>query len=147
MLYIAADHAGWQLKEDLRNYLAEKGVEVVDLGNDVLDPDDDYADFAKDLAEKVVAEGVPGILICGSGQGMCLAANKVKGARAVLAHDEFTGRVAKEHLNANILCLGGRVLDLEIAKKIVNNWMSAEFLEDEKYSRRLAKVKEIEREN
>lgn len=147
MLYIAADHAGWQLKENLRDYLAEKGVEVVDLGNDVLDPDDDYTDFAKDLAEKVVAEGVAGILICGSGQGMCLAANKVKGARAVLAHDEFTSRVAKEHLNANILCLGGRVLDFDIAKKIVNNWMSAELLEDEKYSRRLTKVKEIEREN
>lgn len=147
MLYIAADHAGWQLKEDLKKYLADKGQEVVDLGNDVLDPDDDYSDFAKELAEKVVAEGKEGILICGSGQGACLAANKVKGARAALAHDEFTARVAKEHLNTNILCLGGRVIDLDLAKKIVSNWLGAQFSGEARHERRLGKIKEIEREN
>ncbi len=147
MLYIAADHAGWQLKEEVRDWLLKKGEEIIDLGNDVLDTDDDYPDFAKELAEKAVAEGARGILICGSGQGVCLAANKIKGVRAALAHDEFTGRSAREHLNANILCLGGRVTDFETAKKIVSNWLNAEFEETERHERRLAKIKEIEREN
>lgn len=147
MLYIAADHAGWQLKEDLKLYLMERGEEVIDLGNDVLDPDDDYPDFAKDLAEKVVAEGKRGILICGSGQGVCVTANKVKGARAALAHNDFTARSAREHLDANIICLGGRVTDLETAKKIVDNWLNAEFETDPRHERRLSKIKEIEREN
>lgn len=147
MLYIAADHAGWQLKEDLKLYLMERGEEVIDLGNDVLDPDDDYPDFAKDLAEKVVAEGKRGILICGSGQGVCVTANKVKGARAALVHNDFTARSAREHLDANIICLGGRVTDLETAKKIVDNWLNAEFEIDPRHERRLSKIKEIEREN
>ncbi|PJE59630.1 MAG: ribose 5-phosphate isomerase B [Candidatus Portnoybacteria bacterium CG10_big_fil_rev_8_21_14_0_10_44_7] len=147
VLYIAADHAGWQLKEDLREYLLGRGEEVLDLGNDVLDPDDDYPDFARDLAEKVVAQGARGILVCGSGQGVCLAANKVKGVRAALAHDEFTARTAREHLDANILCLGGRVTDLETAKKIVKNWLGANFEEAPRHERRLSKIKEIEKEN
>jgi len=138
MIYIASDHAGFRLKEEIKSYLDELEIEYQDLGPEKFDPDDDYPDFAFKVAEKYpdfafkVAEKVAknpdkdqGILICGTGQGMMMAANKVKGIRAVLAWDEFTAEMAKGQLNANILCLGGRVTPLEMAKKIVATWLSA----------------------
>ena len=146
MIYIAADHAGWQLKENLKPYLRELGYEFEDLGNEQLDPTDDYPDFAFRLAHNVLDnEGAKGILICGTGQGMCVAANKIDGIRAVLAHDEFTARTAAEHLNANIICLGGRVLDAEMAQKIVKRWLDAEFSDEERHKRRIEKIENIER--
>lgn len=144
MLYIASDHAGFQLKEELDEYLESLGYKFEDLGAYENNPQDDYPDFAVNLAEKVVQEGGEGILICGTGQGVCLAANKVKGVRAALAHDEFTAKTAREHLDANILCLGGRVLDLETAKKVVKTWLETSFSGEERHERRLEKVEEIE---
>lgn len=144
MLFIASDHAGYQLKQGLKEYLKELGVEFEDLGNESLDPQDDYPDFAKLVAQKVAGTDNKGILICGTGQGMCLFANKIPGIRAVLAHNEYTAQTAAEHLNANILCLGGRVLDIEQAKKIVKTWLQAKFSGEERHRKRLGKVEELE---
>jgi len=145
MLYIAADHAGYPLKETLKGFLADEGYEVVDLGPEELDLADDYPDYALKLAEQVAQdENAGGILICGTGQGMCMAANKVAGIRAVMVHNEFTARDAADHLNANVICLGGRVTDEETAKKLVKLWLETEFSENERHVRRLRKVAEIE---
>lgn len=147
MLYIASDHAGYPLKEALKPFLNEMGFEVGDLGNEQLDPSDDYPDFAYRLAKNIVdgEEEARGILICGTGQGVCIAANKVDGIRAALVYDEFTARSAAEHLNANVICLGGRVLDDDVAKKLVKIWLETEFSNEERHERRLEKIENIER--
>ena len=146
MLYIAADHAGYPLKEALRPYLVELGFDVQDLGNEQLDPADDYPDFAYRLSQNVLDnEDSKGILICGTGQGVCIAANKVDGIRAALVYDEFTARTAAEHINANVICLGGRVLDDDIAKKLVKMWLGTEFAGEERHARRIEKIENIER--
>jgi len=145
MLYIAADHAGFPLKEELKPFLEKEGYELVDLGAEELDTFDDYPDFASVLAQSVAEEeNAGGILICGTGQGMCMAANKVAGIRAVQVFDEFTARAAAEHINANIICLGARTTDVETAKKLVKIWLDTEFEEDERHMRRLRKIEEIE---
>lgn len=145
MLYIAADHAGYPLKEDLKFFLTKEGYELVDLGAEQLDPADDYPDFAKKLALAVAdSRDSGGILICGTGQGMCVVANKIKGVRAVFVYDEFTARTASEHLNANIICLGGRATDSEAAKKLVKIWLDTEFEEDARHVRRLEKIRKME---
>jgi ribose 5-phosphate isomerase B len=146
MLYIAADHAGYPLKEELKLFMEEMGVEFEDLGNEQLDPSDDYPDFAYRLAHHVLDnEDSKGILICGTGAGMCIAANKVDGIRAALVHDDFTARDAAEHLNANVICLGGRVTDFETGKKLVKMWLETEFSGDERHLRRFEKIQNIER--
>ncbi|MBI4708726.1 MAG: ribose-5-phosphate isomerase [Candidatus Portnoybacteria bacterium] len=146
MIFIAADHAGYPLKEELKPFLEEMGLEVVDLGNEELDPSDDYPDFAYRLAQNILdSEDSKGILICGTGQGVCIAANKVNGIRAALVHDEFTALSAAEHLDANVICFGGRVTDLETAKKLVKIWLEAEFSGDERHERRIEKIENIER--
>jgi len=141
MLYIAADHAGYPLKEELKPYLEELGFEVVDLGAEQLDLADDYPDYAKKMAEEVLAnEDSGGILICGTGQGMCIAVNRYEGIRAAFIYDDFTARSAAEHLDANIVCLGARVTDVEIAKKIVKIWLDTEFSGEERHRRRIEKI-------
>ncbi|MBI4837404.1 MAG: RpiB/LacA/LacB family sugar-phosphate isomerase [Candidatus Portnoybacteria bacterium] len=144
MLYIASDHAGYQLKEDVKRYLQSLNYSFEDLGAKEFNPNDDYPDFAFAVARKVVDEGGEGILLCGTGQGVCLAANKIKGIRAVSAYDEFMARQAKEHLDSNILCLGGRILDAEMAKRIVKVWLDTGFSGEERHERRLGKIEEIE---
>jgi len=145
MLYIAADHGGYPLKEELKRFLREEGYEVVDLGAEELDLADDYPDFAFKLVEQVVQdEDAGGILICATGQGMCMAANKTAGIRAVLVHNDFTALDAAGHLNANVICLGGKVTSPEEAKKLVKIWLDTEFLEDERHIRRLRKIEEME---
>ncbi len=144
MIYLGADHAGFHLKEEIKKYLEELGYKYEDLGNQEMDPQDDYPDFALKVANKAVETKEKGILVCSTGLGMCLAANKVKGARGVVVWDEFTAIQSREHNNANILCLAGKVLDLETAKKIVRVWMETEFSEEERHVRRLEKIKAIE---
>jgi len=145
MLYIAADHAGYPLKEELKEFLAGEGYEVVDLGNEQLDLVDDYPDFAEQMARSIIEdEEAGGILICGTGQGMCITANRFPGVRAALIYDEFTARSAAEHLNANIVCLGARTTDVETAKKLVKIWLDTEFSNEERHSKRLEKIEEIE---
>lgn len=146
MIYLGADHAGFNLKEELKKYLKELGYQYEDLGNKELEPQDDYPDFALAVARKVVETGEKGILICASGSGICLAANKVKGVRASVVWDEFTARQSREHNNANIICLAGKDLDLETAKKITQIWLEAEFTGEERHVRRLGKIEKSEAE-
>jgi ribose 5-phosphate isomerase B len=145
MLYIAADHGGYPLKEEVKRFLTEEGYEVVDLGPEELDLADDYPDFAFKLAEQVAQdEDAGGILICATGQGMCMAANKIAGIRAALVHNDFTALDAASHLNANVICLGGKITGFEEAKKLVKTWLDTEFLGDERHVRRLRKIEEFE---
>lgn len=142
MIYIASDHAGFRLKEEIKDYLDELGIKYRDLGPKEFDPDDDYPDFAFKVAKKVGQnpDEDKGILICGTGQGVALAANKVEGIRAVLAWNEFTAEAARAHLSANILTLGGQTTPLNTAKKIVAKWLSTGFSGDERHKRRLKKI-------
>ncbi len=142
MIYIASDHAGYRLKEEIKDYLNELGIKYRDLGARKPDPDDDYPDFAFKVAEKVSKnpDQDRGILICGTGQGMMQAANKVKGIRAFVAWDEYTAEQARFHSNANVLTLGGQVTPLEMAKKIVTTWLSTGFSGEIRYKRRLKKI-------
>lgn len=145
MLYIAADHAGYNLKEELKRFFDEVVYPYEDMGSKELNLQDDYPDFAVPLARRVAAEeNSLGILICGTGVGMCIAANKIKNIRAAVCYDEFTARQSREHNNANILCLGGKTLDPEVAKKMVKVWLETEFSGEERHARRLEKINNIE---
>lgn len=145
MIYLGADHAGFHLKEELKKYLEELGYEYEDLGNKQLEPKDDYPDFALAVGGKVAETGGRGILICATGFGMAIVANKVKGIRAAVCWDEFTALQSREHNDANILCLGGKVIDLETAKKIIRIWLETEFAGEERHVRRLKKIEEAEK--
>lgn len=144
MLYIGADHAGFYLKEELKKYFKELGYEYEDLGNKELDPQDDYPDFALAVGKKVAETGGKGILICATGSGMCIAANKVKGVRASVVWNDFTALQAREHNDTNILCLSGKAMDVEMAKKITRVWLETEFTGEERHVRRLGKIAEME---
>lgn len=145
MIYIGSDHAGYLLKEEIKKYLTELGREFEDLGNQELDAEDDYPDFAFAVAQKVAETNGKGILICGTGLGMALAANKIKGIRATACWNEFIASQSREHLDANILCLAGKTIDLETAKKIVRTWLETEFSKEERHIRRLEKIRKTER--
>lgn len=143
----AADHAGVELKDELLVALADSGHELVDLGGDGSDPHDDYPDFARTLA-RYVADGQAerGILVCGSGVGASVAANKVRGIRAAVAHDTYSAHQGVEHDDMNILCLGGRVIGSETAIECSRAFLGARFSGAERHARRLAKVLAIEAE-
>ncbi len=145
MIYLGADHAGFHLKEELKKYLEELGHEYEDTGAEEFKAKDDYPDYASKVAKKVVETNGLGILICATGSGICIAANKVKGARGSVVWDEFTALQAKEHNNANIICLAGKVLDIETSKRIVRLFLEAEFTEEERHVRRLGKIEETEK--
>lgn len=144
MLVIGSDHGGLNLKTALKSYLNRRGIDIVDAGTDSGDSVD-YPDFGLKVAEMVVSgEAESGILVCGTGIGMSIAANKIPGIRAALVTDVFMARMAKEHNNANILVLGGRVLDGQIACDLVGAWMDAKF-EGGRHQGRLDKIVEIEK--
>ncbi len=142
MVVIGSDHGGFQLKNHLKKYLQEKGEEVFDCGTES-EESVDYPDFAKKVSEEVLKKEAPGIIICGTGIGVSMTANKVKGIRAALAHDEYTARMAREHNNANVLCLGGRVLDPQEAEKIVDVFLNTDF-EGGRHQRRVEKIMALE---
>lgn len=144
-IVMGADHAGFELKEKLKRVLIEAGHEVVDVGAHTYDKADDYPDFAAAVARAVVAgEGERGILVCGSGVGASIAANKVKGARACLCHDIYSAVQGVEHDDMNILCLGGLIVGYELARKLVDGFLLAEFYDSGRYKRRLEKVLALE---
>ena len=125
--YIATDHAGYAVKEFTKAYVEELGHEIIDLGPDSADRVD-YPDFAKKCAEAVVVdEGSFGILICGTGIGISIAANKVKGVRAALCHDAFTATATRAHNNANILCFGERVVGKGVIESMLEAFSNTEF--------------------
>jgi ribose 5-phosphate isomerase B len=143
MIVIGSDHGGLDLKTALKNYLGRRGYTVTDAGTDT-DSSVDYPDFGQKVAEMVVAGTADsGILICGTGIGMSIAANKVPGIRAALVTDVFMARMAKEHNNANVLVLGGRVLDEQKACDLVGAWLDATF-EGGRHQGRLDKIADIE---
>lgn len=143
---IAADHGGFHLKTPLVEFLKKLGHEVIDLGTNSEAPVD-YPDFARAVAQEILAKKAErGVLICGSGVGACVTANKFPGIRAAICHDTFSAHQGVEDDDLNVLCLGARVVGPELAKDIVRVWVSASFSGAERHRRRLAKVLEIERE-
>jgi len=147
IIYIGADHAGFQLKERLKLMFENNGFVVHDMGNSEYEQTDDYPDFAKLVAEKV-AKGrtARGILCCNNGVGMCIAANKVKGARAVLTDNESIVREAVVDDDVNILCLGQGHLDMKDAEKIALVFLAANFSNEARHKRRLKKIAIMEAE-
>lgn len=142
---IGTDHGGFPLKADLVELLKKLGHEVVDVGAHTLDPKDDYPDFARAVGQAVQrGEAERGIIICGSGVGACIAANKLRGIRAGVCHDTYSAHQGVEHDNMNVLCLGGRVVGIEVARELVQAFVSAKFSGEERHARRVAKVMAIE---
>lgn len=145
-LAIAADHAGFPLKETLAEVLRAQGHEIVDLGTNSAERAVDYPDFAEAVARAVVAGEVErGVVVCGSGVGASIAANKVPGIYAALCHDTYSAHQGVEHDNMNVLCLGCRVIGPALAEEIVTAYVGARFqVEEERHVRRRRKVLAIE---
>lgn len=142
-IILGSDHGGRRLKEEIKGLLRSMDIEFDDVGCHS-DDSCDYPDYALPVAKKVAAgEFDLGILVCGTGIGMSIAANKVKGIRCAVVSDEFSARMSREHNDANILALGERVVGTDLAKSIVKTWVSTEFAGD-RHSRRLQKIQEIE---
>ncbi len=141
---IASDHGGYHLKAEVAGLLRELGHICDDLG-----PRDssavDYPDYAEKVAKGVAAGAYErGILLCGTGQGMAMAANKVTGVRAAVCQDTYSARMSREHNDANILCLGGRVVGSGLAAEVVKVWLGSDFSGDERHRRRLGKISALE---
>ena len=138
-LILASDHAGFALKERLKKTLDRLGVPYEDLGTHSTDPVD-YPDYARKVAEVVSREEVErGVLVCGSGQGMAMTANRYRGVRAALAYDEESARLSRAHNDSNVLALGGRMLDHERAERILETWLVAPF-EGGRHATRVLKI-------
>lgn len=145
-ILVAADHAGFRLKEQILVDIEELGHDVIDLGTDSEKPVD-YPDFARALGEALVAgRGDRGVLICGSGVGASIAANKVPGVRAAVCHDTYSAHQGVEHDDMNVLTLGGRVVGDELAKELVRAFLGASFSGIQRHVRRLEKILAIERD-
>ena len=143
-IIIASDHAGFGYKALLMKYLREKGQEVLDMGSFNEVPSD-YPDHAADVANALLQhKGEKAIIICGSGVGVSVAANKFKGIRAGVCHDTYSAHQCVEHDNVNVLCLGQRVIGNALACEIVDAFINAQFVKNERYQRRLKKILEIE---
>ena len=142
---LGSDHAGVELKQDLLSYLADLGYETVNVGVDQSEPPVDYPDYAEKLAA-VVRDGTAerGILICGSGVGASVAANKIVGIRAGLAHDVYSAHQGVEHDDMNVLVLGSRVIGTQTARELAHAYLNAHFTGEERHVRRLNKVKILE---
>jgi len=144
----SADHAGAAFKDDLMRRLAAAGLghELIDLGGDGSDPTDDYPDFAQRLGQ-AIQDGTAdrGILICGSGVGASVAANKMRGIRAAVCHDTYSAHQGVEHDDMNVLCIGSEVVGEELAGELVRTFLSAKFDGGERYVRRLQKIEEMEK--
>jgi ribose 5-phosphate isomerase B len=145
-LVIASDHAGFELKEEIRGYLAKQGYEVLDLGAYKVDPQDDYPDFAERVGDAIMAGEAPrGILICGSGVGVSIAANKMPGIRAAMCHDTYSAHQGVEHDDMNVLVIGARIVASALAYELVDAFLKAKFISsEERFTRRFKKVLAIE---
>lgn len=141
-IIIGSDHGGFKLKEKIKKYLEELGYEYDDFGTHS-EESCDYPLIAKEVAEKVAKSNGRGILICGTGIGMCMTANKVKGIRAALVYDEFTTKLSREHNNSNILCLGERTSNSENFKDLVKMWLETEFSPEERHHRRVKEMDDL----
>ena len=141
---IASDHAGFSLKVDLIEFIKHHGYTVIDLGTNSTESVD-YPDFAEKIGRSIQDKSADkGILVCGSGIGACIAANKMKGVYAAICHDTYSAHQGVEHDKMNVLCLGGRIIGPEPAKEIVEAFIKAEFSNDERHIRRTNKIKNLE---
>ncbi len=141
-IVLGADHGGFELKEEIKKYLTEKGHEIVDMGTHT--PDSiDYAPIAEKVGEYAVENNILGILCCGTGIGISIAANKVKGVRAACCSDYFSARMTRAHNNANLLCLGGRIIGVGLALDLVDVFLITEF-EGGRHQRRIDQITAIE---
>ena len=143
MIYIGADHRGYNLKEKIKNWLSERGFDYEDVGAFGLNENDDFTDFAKKVAEKI-GDSDKGIVICGSGVGVDEVANKFKGVRSGLAINEEQIRVARNDDNINVLALAADYTSEEDAKKIVSVFLETEFSGEEKHARRIKEIDKLE---
>jgi ribose 5-phosphate isomerase B len=145
---IASDHGGFQYKNLLLKEIREQGYGLTDLGAFKEDPLDDYPDYAEAVATALLkGEAEKGIVICGSGVGVSVAANKFKGIRAGVCHDTYSAHQCIEHDDVNVLCIGQRVIGIELAREIVCTFLAAAFSHEERHERRLGKIKAIEKKN
>lgn len=141
---IGSDHAGFPLKEHLASWLAETGHAVYDLGTHSSDPVD-YPDYAASVASAVLdGRAERGVIVCGSGAGACIAANKLNGIRAGVAHDGYTAHQMVEHDDVNVLCLGSRVVGQALAEDLIRTFIEAKFSRDDRHVRRLEKIRALE---
>lgn len=145
MIFIGADHRGFELKEKLKKHLIDEGFEITDLGNDHLDPNDDYVTFAEEVADAVAGDlDNFGIILCGSGAGVDMVANKVDGVRSALVFDELRAVQAREHEDANVISLPADILDEETAFAIVKAFLTTDFSGAKRHVRRLEEMEEVE---
>lgn len=141
---LGSDHAGYTLKEHLASWLAESGHAVYDLGTHNTDPVD-YPDYAAAVASAVLdGRADRGIVVCGSGAGASVAANKLNGIRACVAHDTYTAHQMVEHDDVNVLCLGSRVVGTALAEELINAFLGAKFVREDRFVRRLEKIQALE---
>jgi ribose 5-phosphate isomerase B len=145
-IYIGSDHNGYELKQHIADFLRRSGHEVVDEGDEKLDPQDDFPQFAGRTVHALLGDKdheSKGVLICGSGQGMCIAANRFKGIRACLCLDAAEARVARNDDDCNVLCLPGRLLNNEEAEAVVNAWLLTPFAGADRFKRRIKELDEL----
>ena len=144
MLYLASDHAGFEHKEKLKKYLDTLGVQFEDMGPDTFKESDDYPDYAYPAVARMDPDEDKAILLCGSGGGMTILANKLHGIRATVAWDEESAKLARTDDDANVLAIPARLIDFETAKKIVNTWLNTPFSQADRHVRRLKKIEVLE---
>ena len=141
-IVIGSDHAGFKMKQEIIEYLEKMNIEVIDAGT-YSEDSVDYPDVAKKVVKEVLDLNCFGILICGTGIGMSIAANKFKGIRCALCYDEYTAEYARKHNNANVIAFGGRTMDVERVKRMLDIFMKTPF-EGGRHERRLNKIREME---
>lgn len=144
-IVIGSDHAGLELKTIASTWILDRGHEVIDAGAYEYDREDDYPDFAE-AAATTIKEGRAnrGILLCGSGVGASIAANKVPGIRAAICHDTYSAHQGVEHDDMNVLCIGARIVEVELAKELINTFIDAQFTGESRHVRRVGKITAIE---
>ena len=144
---LGVDHGGYSLKVELLPWLRDQDYDVLDMGAHTFDSTDDYPDFSKKVAQAIAREGANrGIIICGSGVGACITANKIPGVRAGICHDTYSAHQGVEHDDMNVLCLGARIIGIEVVKEIVSAFLGARFSKEERHRRRLQKILAVEAE-
>ena len=142
---VGADHAGFPLKQPVVDHLESLGHVVVDVGAHEMDPADDYPDFAAAVANSVARGAADrGVIVCGSGVGASVAANKIRGVRASVCHDSYSAHQGVEHDDMNVLCIGGRIVGDELAREILSAFVGAVFSGEERHVRRLNKILALE---
>lgn len=142
---VACDHGGFPLKEPIKQVLAELGCEVLDLGAHEYDAEDDYPDFARYVGQAIQhGQAERGVLICGSGVGASVAANKLTGVRAAVCHDVYSAHQGVEHDDMNVLCLGARIVGSALVTELVRAFVQSEFVDEGRFRRRLDKVNAME---